>query len=273
MDRKVSNQGTAYTRGKGNEETFALPKWFLEYHLRGRRNEKALALGLVLVLAMSVSALAASVDGSLKFEYDYEVNSDWQLTITPDSGIPKTELVLNVKDEGWAFNAEIRRILEGKDVMQLRQIKANLDEPQVALTIWANGKETEDKKDPLEFNKSSKLQEGRDPKFRLEAGVFGVSAVVDYQNGKATVPKTVEVDEEVCILADVVFDAENNVESYKVVADEVETDKLYGFLDTTVQGNKVGLAYYSDMAPGCRADRCAFGRWASKVLPQSSVPE
>jgi len=213
--------------------------------------KKALALGLVLVLAMSVSALAASVDGSLKFEYDYEIEDDWTLTITPENGIPKAELVLNVKDEGWAFNAEIRRILEGKDVMQLRQIKANLDEPQVALTIWANGKETEDKKDPLEFIKSSKLQEGRDPKFRLEAGVFGVSAVVDYQNGKATVPQTVKVGEEVCILAeDVVFDAEDeeNVESYKVVADEVETDKLYGFLDTTVQGNKVGLAYYSDMA-------------------------
>ena len=218
--------------------------------------KKALALGLVLVLAMSVSALAASVDGSLKFEYDYEIEDDWTLTITPENGIPKAELVLNVKDEGWAFNAEIRRILEGKDVMQLRQIKANLDEPQVALTIWANGKETEDKKDPLEFIKSSKLQEGRDPKFRLEAGVFGVSAVVDYQNGKATVPKPVKVGEQVCILAeDVVFEDENNdennikkAESYKVVADEVETDKLYGFLDTTVQGNKVGLAYYSDMA-------------------------
>ena len=217
--------------------------------------KKALALGLVLVLAMSVSALAASVDGSLKFEYDYEIEDDWTLTITPENGIPKAELVLNVKDEGWAFNAEIRRILEGTDTMQLRQIKANLDEPQVALTIWANGKETEDKKDPLEFIKSSKLQEGRDPKFRLEAGVFGVSAVVDYQNGKATVPRTRTVkvgeddDEEVCILAeDVVFDAKGNPESYKVVADEVETDKLYGFLDTTVQGNKVGLAYYSDMA-------------------------
>ena len=142
--------------------------------------KKALALGLVLVLAMSVSALAASVGRVAEVQYDYEIEDDLKLTITPDNGIPKAELVLNVKDEGWAFNAEIRRILEGTDMMQLRQIKANLDEPQVALTIWANGKETEDKKDPLEFIKSSKLQEGRDPKFRLEAGVFGVSAVVDY---------------------------------------------------------------------------------------------
>jgi len=175
--------------------------------------KKALALGLVLVLAMSVSALAASVDGSLKFEYDYEIEDDWTLTITPENGIPKAELVLNVKDEGWAFNAEIRRILEGTDTMQLRQIKANLDEPQVALTIWANGKETEDKKDPLEFIKSSKLQEGRDPKFRLEAGVFGVNAVVDYDSSEGE-------------------------------------ELLYGFLDTTVSGNKVGLAYLSDMSEG-----------------------
>ncbi|NMB46646.1 MAG: hypothetical protein GX998_09590, partial [Firmicutes bacterium] len=146
--------------------------------------KKAIALGLVLVLAMSVSALAASVGGSLKFEYGYDLNDDWQLSFTPDNGIPKAELVLNVKDEGWAFNAEIRELLHGES-MKLRQIKANLDEPQVALTIWANGKETADKKDPLEFIKSSKLQEGGDPKFRLEAGVFGVNAVVDYENKKA----------------------------------------------------------------------------------------
>ncbi|MGI6558378.1 MAG: hypothetical protein ACOX20_05320 [Limnochordia bacterium] len=77
--------------------------------------KKALALGLVLVLAMSVSALAASVGGSLKFEYDYEIDDDWKLSITPDNGIPKAELVLNVKDEGWAFNAEIRKLLHGED--------------------------------------------------------------------------------------------------------------------------------------------------------------
>ena len=104
--------------------------------------KKAIALGLVLVLAMSVSALAASVGGSLKFEYGYDLSDKWQLTFTPDNGIPKAELVLNVKDEGWAFNAEIRELLHGES-MKLRQIKASLDEPQVALTIWANGKETE----------------------------------------------------------------------------------------------------------------------------------
>ncbi|MGI6034222.1 MAG: hypothetical protein ACOYCE_00265 [Limnochordia bacterium] len=220
--------------------------------------KKAIALGLVLVLAMSVSALAASVGGSLKFEYDYELNDDWQLSITPGNGIPKTELVLNVKDEGWAFNAEIRRLLEGKDTMQLRQIKANLDEPQVALTIWANGKETADKKDPLEFIKSGKKQDGKNPKYRLEAGVFGVNAVVDYDSKEAF-----KVEGERLVVTEegenkgkptkvyqvtVYGDGGDPVKYYASNKDPDNSEKLYAFIDTNVAGNKVGLAYLANMA-------------------------
>lgn len=217
--------------------------------------KKAIALGLVLVLAMSVSALAASVGGSLKFEYDYELNDDWQLSITPGNGIPKTELVLNVKDEGWAFNAEIRRLLEGKDTMQLRQIKANLDEPQVALTIWANDKETADKKDPLEFIKSGKKQDGKNPKYRLEIGAFGVNAVVDYDSKEVfDVPAVGTVSGwDYVVPVDLDYTDESSNKYYTVAEEPAEkntdkSEKLYGFIDTNVAGNKVGLAYLANMA-------------------------
>ncbi|MGI6038070.1 MAG: hypothetical protein ACOYD6_07585 [Limnochordia bacterium] len=180
--------------------------------------KKALVLALVAVFALSAVSFAADVSGSLEAKYEFGIDTkDWTIIDELDSGLPTfSELKLKVADEGWAFDAELRDVLRlridapGADdetaVPAVRLIKAALDDPAVAFTVWNNGKETSDKKDPLEFVKSGKKADSA--KYRLEASVFGVNTAFDFDSGN---------------------------------------DSLYGFVDTTVDGHKLGLAYLSNL--------------------------